>query len=114
MGGLFTIGSEGHHLLDLPAPVQLLLLLQGGLHGSIQDGGLHHLSEGLGELAHADHLQGVAVHATQVVHEPTAGGRLHHIVGHALTDLHRLQQVADEQELGQEVLSLGHGAGHTD
>ena len=104
-----TVGPEGNHLLHLPAPVELLLLLQGHLHGPVQDGGLHHLAEGLREVVHGDHLQGVAVHSPQVVHETPAGSGLHHIVGHALTDLHRLQQVGHEEELWEEVLALRHG-----
>lgn len=104
-----TVCAQGHHFLHLPAPVQLLLLLQRGLHGSVQDGGLHHLPEGLREVVHGDHLQCVPVHAPQVVHEAAAGGWLHHVVGHPLTDLHGLQQVGDKQELREEVLTLRHG-----
>lgn len=60
-------------------------------------------------MVHGDHLQRVAVHAAQVVHEAPAAGRLHHVVGHPLADLHGLEQVGDEQELGEEVLTLRHG-----
>lgn len=60
-------------------------------------------------MVHGDHLQGVTVHTPQVVHQAAAGSRLHHVVGHSLTDLHRLQQVGDKQEFGEEVLTLRHG-----
>lgn len=60
-------------------------------------------------MVHGDHLQRVTVHAAQVVHQAAAGSRLHHVVGHSLTDLHRLQQVGDKQEFGEEVLTLRHG-----
>lgn len=104
-----TVGAQWHHLLQLPTPVELLLLLQRGLHPSVQDGGLHYLPEGLGEVVHGDHLQRVAVHSPQVVHEVTSGSRLHHVIRHSLTDLNGFQQVGDEQELGEEVLTLRHG-----
>lgn len=60
-------------------------------------------------MVHGDHLQRVPVHAPQVVHQAAALARLHHVVGHALSDLHRLQEVGDKQEFGQEVLTLRHG-----
>lgn len=60
-------------------------------------------------MVHGDHLQGVAVHPPQVVHEAGVGRRLHHVVGHTLTDLHRFQQVGHKQEFGEEVLALRHG-----
>lgn len=104
-----TVGPKGHHLLDLAAPVEFLLLLQGHLHGPVQDGSLHHLAEGLREVVHSDHLQRVSVHAAQVVHEAATGAGLHHVVRDTLADLHRFQQVGDEQELGEEVLALRHG-----
>ena len=104
-----TIGPQWHQLLDLAAPVEPLLLLQGGLHGPVQDGRLDDLAEGLWEVAHADHLQRVPVHTPQVVHQAPADCRLHHIVRHPLPDLHGLEQVAHKQELRQEVLALRHG-----
>lgn len=60
-------------------------------------------------MVHGDHLQRVAVHTPQVVHQAAAGSCLHHVVGHSLTNLHCLQQVGDKQEFGEEVLTLRHG-----
>lgn len=104
-----TISSQRHQLFDLTAPVESLLLLQGGLHGPVQDGRLDDLAKGLMEVAHADHLQRVPVHAPQVVQQAATGCWLHYIVGHPFPDLHGLEQVAHKQEFGQEVLTLRHG-----
>lgn len=49
------------------------------------------------------------MHATQVVDQAAAGRRLDHVIGHPLSDFDGLQEVTHEQELGQEVLALGHG-----
>lgn len=59
-------------------------------------------------MVHGDHLQRVTVHTPQVVHQAAAGRRLHHVIGHSLADLHRLQEVGDKQEFGEEVLTLRH------